>query len=129
MNWPASRAGRSAVDQSHVAGGATGTSVGGSATGALASLPAPRVVRRLAGLPAGVAEAERRLRVELLEAAAALRVDMAGLKLRGETSLVFANSALNALKRFLNACDCAGQCARYDFASLILSSESRWIRV
>jgi len=81
-----------AVDQSHVAGGATGTSVGGSATGALASLPAPRVVRRLAGLSAvAAAEAERRLRVELeLAAAAALRVDMAG----GETCLVVLRAAL-----------------------------------
>jgi hypothetical protein len=62
--------------------------VGGSATGAAAALapPAPRVVRRLAGLPAGAAELERRLRLELEDAAAAaLRVDMAG----GETSLVF----------------------------------------
>jgi len=34
------------------------------------------VVRRLAGLSADAAELERRLRVELLDAAAALRVDM-----------------------------------------------------
>jgi len=61
-------------------GGATGTSVGGSATGAAAALaPAPRVVRRLAGVPAAAAELERRFRVELLDAAAALRVDMVGL--------------------------------------------------
>jgi hypothetical protein len=72
--------------------------VGGSATGAAAALaPAPRVVRRLAGLSAvAAAEAERRLRVELeLAAAAALRVDMAG----GETCLCcFASSALHRLR-------------------------------
>jgi hypothetical protein len=55
----------------------TGTSVDGSATGAALAPAAPRVVRRLAGLSAGAAEAEGRLRLEL-EAAAALRVDMAG---------------------------------------------------
>jgi len=81
----------------------TATSVGGSATGAaLAPLPAPRVVRRLAGLSAGAAEAEGRLRLEL-EAAAALRVDMAGLKLAAKPLVVFANKALNRR-------DCAGQC-------------------
>jgi hypothetical protein len=42
------------------------------------------VVRRFAGLSAGVVEAERRLRVELELAAAALRVDMAWAG--GETS-------------------------------------------
>ena len=80
MNSPASRGRCSDVHQSPVAGGATGTSVGGSATGAAAlAPPAPRVVRRLAGLPAGAAELERRLRLELEDAAAAvLRVDMAG---------------------------------------------------
>jgi hypothetical protein len=59
--------------------------VGGSATGADAALAlpaAPRVVRRLAGLSADVAEAERRLRLEPeAAAAAALRVDMARAKL------------------------------------------------
>jgi hypothetical protein len=66
----------------------TGTSVGGSATGAAAALappPPPRVVRRLAGLSAPAAETEGRLRLELLDAAAALRVDMVWLV--GETSL------------------------------------------
>jgi hypothetical protein len=69
----------------------TGTSVGGSATVVLAPAP-PRVERRLAGLSAGAAEAERRLRVEL-EAAAALRVDISRDWAGGETfSLVFAGT-------------------------------------
>jgi hypothetical protein len=77
-------------------GGATGTSVDGSATVVAALAPAPRVVRRLAGLSALAAEAERRLRLELLDAAAeALRVDMAGTGLAArKLCLVFANSAL-----------------------------------
>ena len=64
----------------------------GSATGGALAPPAPRVVRRLAGLSAGAAEAEleRRLRVEL-EAAAALRVDMVGWAAR-RNSLVVASS-------------------------------------
>jgi hypothetical protein len=64
------------VHQSPSAGGGTGTSVGGSTNVAALAPPLPRVVRRLAGLPAGVAGAERRLRLELLDAAAALREDM-----------------------------------------------------
>jgi hypothetical protein len=74
------------LNQSPVAGGATGTSVGGSATVVAALAPAPRVLRRLAGLPAGVAEVEGRLRLELL-LAAALRVDMAWAG--GETAKLF----------------------------------------
>ena len=95
MSWPASRWRCMGFDHSPGAGGATGTSVGGSATvvAALAPPAAPRVERRLAGLSAGVAEAEGRLRLEL-EAAAALRVDMAGLGWRRNPALV-ANSALN----------------------------------
>eukprot|EP01046_Picozoa_sp_COSAG06_P061712 COSAG06_NODE_13645_length_1235_cov_4.342430_3_plen_100_part_01 len=73
ISWPAWRARRSNLHHSPVAGGVTGTSVGGSATGAAAALAPPRVVRRLAGLSAGAAEVEGRLRLEL-EAAAALRV-------------------------------------------------------
>ena len=83
MNSPASRAGRMGSD--HLP--STGTSMGGSATAAATlAPPAPRVVRRLAGLPADAAELERRLRLELdAAAAAALRVDMAGLA-GGETT-------------------------------------------
>jgi hypothetical protein len=94
-NCPASRAGRSEAHQPP-AGGATVTSVGGSATGGALAPPAPRVVRRLAGLSAGAAEAEleRRLRVEL-EAAAALRVDMVGWAAR-RNSLVVASSRARA---------------------------------
>ena len=68
-----------ALNQSPAAGGATGTSVGGSATGTLTALaPPPRVERRLAGLSAvAAAEDERRLRLELEAEAVALRVDMA----------------------------------------------------
>jgi hypothetical protein len=58
--------------------------VGGSATGA-ALAPAPRVLRRLAGLSAAAAEDERRLRVELGETAA-LRVDMVRLRWRQNLS-------------------------------------------
>ena len=47
----------------------------------------------MAGLAAGAAKDERRLRVEL-EAAAALPVDMAGL-LAAKTSLVFCEQRLN----------------------------------
>jgi hypothetical protein len=87
MNLPASLPLCSAVHQSQVVGGATVTSVGGSATGATLAAPAPRVVRRLAGLrrlPAGVC----RLRLELeAAAAAALRVDMAGVRLGGAKPL------------------------------------------
>jgi hypothetical protein len=63
MNSPASRWLR--IDTHHwpSAGGGTGTSVGGSATVAAAALAPPRVVRRLAGLLAEAAEADRRLRV------------------------------------------------------------------
>jgi hypothetical protein len=49
--------------------------VGGSATGAAALSPPSRVVRRLAGLSAGLAGAERRFNLPVLRAAA-LREDM-----------------------------------------------------
>ena len=44
----------------------------------------------MAGPPAGVAEAEGRLRLELLLAAALLRVDMTGLGLAAKPLLFFA---------------------------------------
>ena len=91
MNLPSSRGRR--IDFAHSpvsAGGATGTSVGGSA----ALAPAPRVVRRLAGLSAFAAEAERCLRLELLEAAEALRVDMAGSGLARRNLSCLANAAV-----------------------------------
>jgi hypothetical protein len=110
MNWPASRWRRMALNQSPVAGGATGTSVGGSATVVAALAPAlPRVERRLAGLSAGVAEAEGRLRLKLESAAAALRVDMTGLAAKPLPCFCERLSALTALNRSGRNAGNAGQ--------------------
>ena len=65
MNCPASRWWHIGLHQSPPGGGATGTSVGGSATGAtLAPAPPWLLLRRSAGLAVVAAELARRLRLE-----------------------------------------------------------------
>jgi len=66
MNCPASRWRRIGLHQSPPGGGATGTSVGGSATGATLAPAPPRLLlrRHLAGLAAAAEELPRRLRLE-----------------------------------------------------------------